>query len=256
MKTIDYSYFIERYIACEMDEKEKVWFEAELKDNSALRKDVDIRRKTDLILKNQDIINLRNKLAAIEKSRKDSKNVPISAKKRGNALKYAAIMTGIIILGSVILTSVLNKNADIDYGKYFSRYEPISEYRSEISEISLSNYDQGVYYYNNKDFEAAKKFFNLSIVDDPSNIEPVYYRGKSNYYLKNYSDAKPDFETVKDTNGSLYHDNAQWLLVDCYLNTNEIDLARASLSEIAGSESSYRKMAEKLLRDLNRYSVK
>ena len=55
MKTIDFSHFIERYIAGEMGEDEKQWFEKELEGNENLRSEVDLRKKTDLVLKNQNI---------------------------------------------------------------------------------------------------------------------------------------------------------------------------------------------------------
>ncbi len=72
MKTIDFSYFIERYNAGEMDEAEMQWFRKELSGNEKLRREVEIRSKTDNILKNQDLLNLRNKLNAIEKKRGDA----------------------------------------------------------------------------------------------------------------------------------------------------------------------------------------
>ena len=72
MKTIDFSHFIERYIAGEMREDEKLWFEMELESNENLRREVDLRKKTDLVLKNQNIIALRSKLSEIEKKRKEA----------------------------------------------------------------------------------------------------------------------------------------------------------------------------------------
>ena len=71
MKTIDFSYFIERYNAGEMDEAEKEWFRKELEGNEKLRREVELRSRTDMILKDRDIMNLRNKLNAIEKQRKE-----------------------------------------------------------------------------------------------------------------------------------------------------------------------------------------
>ena len=95
MKTIDFSYFIERYISGEMDEAEKQWFQKELKGNQKLRNEVDLRRKTDAILKNQDVINLRAKLNSIEKQRKAA--VPV--RKHGGPARWksAAIFVGVEI---------------------------------------------------------------------------------------------------------------------------------------------------------------
>ena len=45
MKTIDFSHFIEKYIAGEMGEDERNWFEKELEGNDNLRNEVDLRKK-------------------------------------------------------------------------------------------------------------------------------------------------------------------------------------------------------------------
>ena len=73
MKTIDFSHFIERYIAGEMGEEERAWFERELLDNENLRSEVELRRKTDMVLKNQDVVSLRNKLIT---DREDAERQP------------------------------------------------------------------------------------------------------------------------------------------------------------------------------------
>ena len=82
MKTIDFSYFIERYNAGEMDEAEKEWFRKELQKNEMLRKEVELRSRTDAVLKNHDLMKLRSKLNAIEKQRRE----PVPLKKPGRTL--------------------------------------------------------------------------------------------------------------------------------------------------------------------------
>jgi hypothetical protein len=69
MKTIDFSYFIERHIAGEMSDAEKQWFLKELDGNEKLRNEVNLRKRTDEILNNQNIMSLRSKLSEIEKNR-------------------------------------------------------------------------------------------------------------------------------------------------------------------------------------------
>ena len=69
MRTFDLSDFIERYNADEMSDSQKVWFEKELEGNQKLQNEVNLRKRTDEILENQNIISLRNKLSVIEKRR-------------------------------------------------------------------------------------------------------------------------------------------------------------------------------------------
>ena len=76
-------------------------------------------------------------------------------------------------------------------------------------------------------------------------------RGNSHYALKQYEEAKPDFETVEKDESSLFRDEAIWYLADCYLKTNERDKAIENLKNIAASESNHKKQAAKILRKLN-----
>ena len=249
MKTIDYSYFIERYNACEMDEKEKIWFEMELEDNSSLQADLELRRRTDAILKDQDIISLRNKLAAIEKSRNDSKKVPVGTKKSGSALKYAAAFAGLILIGGLLLTTITRHNQGDGYGSFFNQYEAKAGIRSEISSSDRS--DNGMIHYGNNNFEAAKLEWNSKIAADPTDNESVFYRGEANRLLGNYPEAIRDFEAAMNQE-SFYSDDAQWQLTDCYLKTNQVEKAIANLEGIVSSDSNHRKQARKLLREIQR----
>src|ERR1035437_791026 len=101
METNDFSYFIERYNAGEMTDSEKIWFLKELDGNDRLRNEVALRKRTDEILKNQSVITLRNKLQEIEKSREVQ--IPIKNSQRKSYLKYAALFTGLILIGSLAL---------------------------------------------------------------------------------------------------------------------------------------------------------
>jgi hypothetical protein len=72
METIDFSHFIERYNAGEMSDAEIQWFNKELEGNLKLRDEVILRKRSDDILKNQNIISLRNKLSEIEKEERQT----------------------------------------------------------------------------------------------------------------------------------------------------------------------------------------
>ena len=144
MKTIDYSYFIERYNAGEMSDKETSWFELELKDNPSLRKEVILRKETDTVLSKPDIINLRNKLAAIEKSREETRIKAAKARVKGSVLvKYAAVVSGIIIIGGISLLHSLKQPGTIKYNELFEPYT-LSIPRSLDADDAGSCFSQGV----------------------------------------------------------------------------------------------------------------
>jgi hypothetical protein len=94
MKTMDFSYFIERYNTGEMSDLEKQWFLKELDENVELRNEVKLRKLTDKVLEKQNIITLRTKLSAIEERRKAKIYVRKTVKPV--YMKFAAVITGMV----------------------------------------------------------------------------------------------------------------------------------------------------------------
>ena len=69
MKTVDFSYFSERYLAGEMNEAEKEWFRNELGKNEKLREEIALRQNINSALRNHEVIQLRSKLLSIGKKK-------------------------------------------------------------------------------------------------------------------------------------------------------------------------------------------
>ena len=117
MKTIDFSYFIERYNAGEMDEAEKQWFRKELKENEKLRKEVELRSRTDTVLKNQDLM----KLAISSMLLRNRGRNRFLSEKPGERLniKYAAAIAGLVIIGSIALFSTRKMSNDEILDRYY-----------------------------------------------------------------------------------------------------------------------------------------
>jgi hypothetical protein len=133
MKTIDFSYFIERYNAGEMSEAEKQWFQKELEGNDKLRNEVHLRKRTDEILKNQNVISLRSKLSQIENQRKEVKQ-PVKKSKKTTYIRYAAVFAGLVLIGSITLFSGKNLSREKIMKQYYKAYEPPTSQRSAHAE--------------------------------------------------------------------------------------------------------------------------
>ncbi len=246
MKTIDFSYFIERYNAGEMDEAEMQWFSKELKGNEKLRKEVELRNKTDDILQNQDLMNLRNKLNAIERNRA----VSVTRGKHGQpVIKYAAVVAALIILGSLALITNRKPNTDELMDRYYKPYETASASRS-AELIKNNDYNLAVEYYNIRDFRNAAIYFSKVLDKDPGNMHSTLLNGISNFEIQNYPEAERSFSKVIDNNDNYYIDHAQWYLAMCYIRTDERNKAIQELTLIKNSNTIYRKPAKKLLKSL------
>jgi tetratricopeptide (TPR) repeat protein len=247
MKTIDFSFFIERYNAGEMDEAEQIWFRKELEANKKLRDEVALRNKTDLVLKNQESIQLRNKLSEIEKKR--AANAPIKTPGKNSTWKYAAVIAALVIIGSIALLRTRSMTNEEIISRFYKPYEGISASRSQQSVVN-QDYSRALEYYNVRDFRNAAFYFGKVLGNDPKYMESTMYYGVSKYEESNYPEAVQKFRIVVDDGKNLYIEDAQWYLALCYLQTNEKELAISQLGLIKRSESIYSKPARKILRKM------
>jgi tetratricopeptide (TPR) repeat protein len=248
MKTIDFSHFIERYITGEMGEDERQWFEKELEGNKNLRTEVDLRKKTDLILKNQNIITLRGKLSEIEKRKKE---VDLTVRKTSSPvyLRYVALITALAIIGSIILFTGNNSNNDMVISKLYKTYEPPASQRSGLG-VNNEDFALALEFYNTNDFANAALLFSKVVESNPKDMQSVLLNGVSNFEDKKYPEAKMSFTTVIDDNNNLFIETAKWYLALCYIKTNETEKAISQLQIIDEEGGYYSKDARKILRKL------
>jgi tetratricopeptide (TPR) repeat protein len=228
-----------------MNEAEKTWFQKELDGNAKLREEVVLRKKADLALKSYDSILLRNKLTEIEKRR--AEKVPVKHQKKHVTLRYAALVTGLIIISSILYFNSRNLSKDEIISRYYKPYEGISTSRSQ-QYVNNTDYSIALEYYNVHDYRNAALYFSKVLSSDPKYMESVMHYGVSNYEVKNYPEAKKSFIKVIDNNDNLFIEDAQWYLALCYIQTEELKKAADQLTLIKKSESIYRKDAGKILR--------
>lgn len=253
MKTIDFPYFIERYLANEMSDAEKVWFEKELDGNDNLRAELNLRKQTDKILIDQDVISLRNKLSEIEKRRQnagkpldkpDKINIRYSG---GIYIRYAAVLAGIILIGSLIFLPVRTLSSDDIMKRYYRAYEPPTAQRSAHTAAD-ADFTQALEFYNTHDYNKAAVLFTKVLESKPNDMETVLLNGVSNFEEKKYPEAKQSFGKVIDDQNNLFIDQAKWYLALCYVKTDETAKAKELLKVISREDGIYKKDAAAILK--------
>ncbi len=248
MKTIDFSYFIERYNAGEMSDTEKVWFQKELEGNEKLRNEVNLRRRTDEILKKDDVITLRNKLSQIEKNRKET-NIPARKPGRSVGLKYAAAISVMILIGSLAIFSGGKMSSDEIINQYYKAYQPPSVERS-VKSVPNTDFALALEFYDIHDYKNAAVYFNKVLESNPKDMQTVLLSGVSNFEDQKYPEAERSFNKVMKDNDNLYIETAEWYLALCYLKTDEKVKAITQLRTISNEGKFYAKDAKKIIRKL------
>ena len=191
MKTIDFSHFIEKYLAGEMGEDEREWFEKELEGNSNLRSEVNLRKKTDLVLKDQNVISLRNKLSGIEKKRSET-NINVRSTRKQAYTGYAAVITALAVIGSVMLFTGKKTGSDEVISRFYKTYEPPASQRS--GQIAANaDFTLALEFYNTNDYANAALFFSKVVESNPKDMQSVLLNGVSNFEEQKFPEAKLSF---------------------------------------------------------------
>lgn len=247
MKKVDFSYFIERYNAGEMENDEKNWFEKELEGNQKLQNEVDLSRKTDEILKNQEVMSLRRKLMEIE--RKRAPIAPIRFRKSKVYIRFAAVAAILILVGGITFFTGKNMTSDEIIDHYYKAYEPPTALRSGVATVN-NDFTLALKFYNTRDYEKAADLFNKVLKSNPRDMQSALLNGVSNFEDKKYPDAKESFVTVINDNNNLFIETAKWYLALCYVKTNEKDKAIKQLEMIRNDGGIYKNDAKKIIRKM------
>jgi tetratricopeptide (TPR) repeat protein len=193
-------------------------------------------------------MNLRNKLNAIEKQRKEP--IPVRKTTRTVNIKYAAAIAAFIVIGSIALLSNRKLTNDEILDRYYKPYEAASTSRSGVM-VRNTDYNFALDYYKIRDYRTAAIYFNKVLETDPGNMQSELLNGISNFEIQNYPEAKGSFSKVIVHKNNYYIDHAQWYLALCYIRTDEKTKAIEQLAIIEKSKTIYRKEARKIRKSLN-----
>jgi TolA-binding protein len=246
MKTLDYSYFIERYNCGEMDTIEQNWFEKELSGNDSLQNEVKLRKRVDNAMIRHDLIDLRNKLASLEKMRKE-KEVAASGR-RGVGVKFAAAIAALLIIGGALLIFTGASPQKL-YQKNFTAYNYSSSTRSGAVN-SNTDFTEALQLYLNGDYRNAAARFRSYLEKVPGQMDAHLMYGVSEMENMNFPSAEKSFNIILNQDDNMYTDHASWYLSLCYLKTGDRKNAIRQLEAISASDTKYKAKARKLLKKI------
>jgi tetratricopeptide (TPR) repeat protein len=219
----------------------------EMKRDSALEREVTLRRRTDEILAGRDVLDLRHKLTEIEMRKRSSGNVRRTI---ARSARYAAAVAILAIISSALyITLRPGTSADKLYSEYYSRYESPGAVRSAVS-TNNTLMENALASYSAREYDKAIVYLEQVINTGQADIESVFMHGMANMEVKNYPVASGSFTRVIEHNDNLYLEDAAWYLGLCYMMTDNREKAVKQFAAIASSKSRYSKQAAKLARRL------
>jgi tetratricopeptide (TPR) repeat protein len=238
---------IERYLSGVMNKEEELWLMAEMQDNPQLTREIELRRRTNKILSDMSIIELRNKLEIIEMNRRD---VNPARRVAMNAAKYAAVVAGAVIISSTLFFPQMNTTPERLYDRHFNSYQTISAARSAKG-VTNALFASAMESIRAKDYPLAINYLEQVVKSDENNIESVFMLGVANMEIKKFNEAEIYFSRVIGQNDNLFIEDASWYQGLCFMVTGEKEKAIRQFEYIGTTKSKYSKEAKKLVRKLD-----
>lgn len=240
---------IENFLDGDLTESQLKEFESELLDDSDLQMNLDLHKEVNEAIMEQDVMDLRSKLEAIETPLNPTKKRKLKFLTKWNLT--AASLTLVIGFGSLMY--IMNKQStysnDQVFSNYYKPYNVVTNTRS--SDIIIDNLlVTALKSYETKDFRTALTLFKKILDKDSTNITSNFYSGISNIEINKYSQANKNFTRVVKYKNNLFIEQSEWYLGFCYLKTNEKDKALKQFQAIAQGNSFYKTKAQEILNKL------
>jgi tetratricopeptide (TPR) repeat protein len=246
MKTINVNNTIENYLSGITGKAEEAWLKEEIRKDPALAREVNLRRRTNEILADRNIIDLRTKLGAIEMKKRYGGTVRRTAIR---AASYAAAVLLALLISSALYFAFRPGSNETLFNKYYARYESPGNVRSVVSSGNTLM-ENAIASYSAKEYDKAIEYLQQVISTGQADMETVFMNGVANMETRNYPAASGSFTKVIENNDNLYLEDAAWYLGLCYMKTGDAEKAVKQFSAIAASKSRYSKEAAKLARRL------
>jgi tetratricopeptide (TPR) repeat protein len=247
MKTINVNNTIEDFLAGSAGKVESEWLKGEMKKDPKLAREVHLRQRTDEILADREIIELRAKLGVIAMRKRSPVMIRRTVLKTAS---YAAAILLVAVISTALYLTVKPAASTEDlYAANYARYETPGAARSVVS-TGNTLMENAIASYAAREYDKAIGFLEQVIVSEQDNMESVFMHGMANMEVSNYPLASGSFTKVIEHNDNLYLEDAAWYLGLCYMMTDNNEKAVRQFEAIAASKSRYSKQAARMARKL------
>lgn len=244
---------VERYLHRELTEEELTVFEAEMENNPDLVAEVDLSREIDIAIHENDVMELRARLDAInkdiisEKRRERSLFTQIPRKKLV-AVSVAASLILLLGINGMISKNDLSGPAEL-YEKYYTTYPGAGISRSSGTSLDREM-SIALLHFNEENYDEALRLFGEILNKDSDNPVGNFYSGMAYQETGQYEKAIASYQHVIQTGNNLFIDQAEWYSGLCYLQMNDRKEVVRQFKKIVDSKNFYSEKAAAILKKI------
>jgi hypothetical protein len=229
-------------------------FNFELKDNTDLMAEIELRRQVNESINEKDIFNLRNELRAAREASEVKKVKMIIPETKEGQIKFwrRSVAIFIVLLG---LSGVIGKNLVSVNNTYDNYYEspswsPERSLNNEITLLQKANM-----FYMNEDYAQVVKI--LDELPKANNNNPVFdfYKAASLQKLDKLDEAIAGYTKVISHGDNMFIEESEWYRSLCYLKQGNEQKANTELLAVINRRGHFENEAKAVLRRL-KYSLK
>ncbi|MDO8951374.1 MAG: hypothetical protein Q7U86_02055 [Draconibacterium sp.] len=228
-------------------------FNYELKDNTDLMAEVELRRHVNESINEKDIFDLRNELrAAREASEVKKVKMIIPESKEGQMVfwrRSVAILIVLLGLAGVIGKSLVSVNNTDNYYESPS-WSPERSLSNEITLHQKANIS-----YMNEDWAQAVKILDELLKANSNSPVFDFYKAASLQKLDKFDEAIAGYTKVISHGDNMYIEESEWFRSLCYMKLGNQKKANAELLAVINRKGHFENEAKAVLRRL-KYSVK
>lgn len=237
---------IELYLRGELSEEEIADFEALLKEDVSLKKQVENHRQ---FLKGVDISfnrELKQMLVDVESNIED---VPLRKTKRFKAIYPLMGMAAAI--ASLIIVFFTFQDDKISSESLYAQYYKVYPNAESPVLRSTNNEDNPFAYYEKREYASALELFNKMQASDPENSALLFYSAMCQLELDHPETGIELFDLVISREDPDYKRPALWYQSLAYLKIANIKESRAILEHLNKGDDLYARKADDLLKNLD-----
>jgi len=245
---MEYLLKIEDYLSGYLSGKELELFKEELKTNSELSSEVNLRIDIDNALRDKNLLDFRKLLNNTPRVKYQYSN--------GVNVRNEVFRTWQIAAASLLLVFLAGGMWYIFSSNVYSSDRLITKYYKpahavmQVRSVEIGSDDalrEAFSYYQQNDYINALKYF--SSLDNQ--VTAKFYSGVCYIELEQYQKATNSFEFVIDDKDNLFIEQAEWYLGLIYLMNNEKDKANEQFIKISKANSFYSDQAQEIIKYLN-----